>query len=166
MTHSQVIDFVAVTTGIHDILTLHGNNSKQKLYLHNGQQSVPKYFWKVIYSTLQLDSQLYKAGILFVMHNFNPNVSNIESDGGKICPNDDVSQAGWDFSDGAEFKSQMYSCLYNESNMKVFGEKPIEDCEIFDLNNTSVLETDAEGRTIMKNINVLNEIRGNEKKDE
>ncbi|XP_065223689.1 uncharacterized protein LOC135847885 [Planococcus citri] len=160
---TQVINKAYVRTGVYETLTQPGpEGSTRKMFLYDGKHPIPMYFWKAIY--IEVRSQphtFHRHGILFVMHNADPNGISEEK---SICPNDGdvIGKTGWDFLPKKQFKSPMYACYLNETNLRFFQEKirPNQHRDPFDLTDVPVEVTDDEGKVIeVKRVHVLDEIK-------
>ncbi|KAL6961835.1 hypothetical protein U1Q18_044457 [Sarracenia purpurea var. burkii] len=140
---TQVIDAVAVMTGIHGILPeLDPEALEKPTYLHDEKHAIPSLFWKVVAIEIDHNGAHYSVGILVVMHNVNPYANpKVE----KICPNDDLSKTGWKFPADDAFQKFMYPCLWNMKNMRAFDENGYDGKGVFDLNDVPTVRIDEHG---------------------
>ena len=109
-------------------------NSKEYKY------EVPRYFWKMIFINVSYNFKEYSHGILFVMHNVNPNTTE-KSNEQKICPNDEdeIAKTGWKFMNDDELKSPMYACLLTNENLILLNQKAEETYEPLDLHSVPMV---------------------------
>ncbi|XP_065224253.1 uncharacterized protein LOC135848294 [Planococcus citri] len=157
---SQIIDVVAVTTGVSGNLSNFPN--KQKMSSSKHQLRVPLYFWKAVSLESFPKDETYSYGIVFIMPNVQISDQVAKPGLGKLCSAFDIVELGWTFLKDNQFeRSGMYGCPLN-NNISMWlrgdGEEVEREFQDFNLNSVLALKLNEKGDRIVKEVNVVEEM--------